>query len=249
MLEVQNLSVSYRGVQALQNIDFQLNSGKIVGLIGPNGAGKSTLFKALLGLIPLISGRVFYGGIPIHQQKSKIAYVPQRSQIDWDYPITVGQVVLMGRTAHTGWFRNPNPRSQAIAQEALRKVEIFHLRDRRISDLSGGQQQRAFLARALAQEADLFLLDEPLAGVDKKTEGLIVEIYTQLKAEGKTLFVSCHEWGSALQNYDQLLLLNQSLIANGSPEEVMTLENIQIAYGMSRQMRQLISPLASAIAC
>jgi len=248
MLEVQQLSVNYRGVRALQGIQFQIHSGQLVGLIGPNGAGKSTLFKALLGLIPIISGQVFYGGMPMQHQKRKIAYVPQRSQIDWDYPITVSQVVMMARTAHTGWFRHANRRSQALVQEALQKLEIWHLRDRPIGDLSGGQQQRVFLARALAQEADLFLLDEPLAGVDKKTEGLIGEIYTQLKHEGKTLFVSCHEWGSALQNYDQLLLLNQTLIANGSPTEVMTLANMEIAYGMSQQMRQLINPLA-VIAC
>jgi len=249
MLEVQDLSVNYRGLQALESINFQLQTGQVIGLIGPNGAGKSTLFKALLGLIPVRSGKVIFNGVLLNSQKNRVAYVPQRSQIDWDYPITVENVVMMARTTSSGWFQNHSRRSREIVKAALQKVEMLHLSDRRISDLSGGQQQRVFLARALAQEVDLFLLDEPLAGVDKKTEELILEIYSDLKAAGKTILVSCHEWGQALNNYDQLLLLNQSLIANGSPQAVMTLENIQSAYGVSKQVRRLINPLESVMAC
>jgi manganese/iron transport system ATP-binding protein len=249
MLKVQQLSVNYRGLQALDTITFELQAGQVVGLIGPNGAGKSTLFKALLGLIPTISGQVIYDGKSLKSQKKHVAYVPQRSQIDWDYPVTVWNVVMMARTASLGWFQSCNARSQQIVKAALEKVEMSHLSDRRISDLSGGQQQRVFLARALAQEVDLFLFDEPLAGVDKKTEQLILDIYAELKAQGKILLVSCHEWGQALNNYDRLILLNQSLIANGSPQEVMTPENIQSAYGMSRQVRQLINPLESVMVC
>nr|WP_051023618.1 metal ABC transporter ATP-binding protein [Synechococcus sp. PCC 7502] len=249
MLEVQELSVNYRGLKALEAINFQIHRGQVVGIIGPNGAGKSTLFKALLGLIPLLSGQVTYNGKLLSRQKQRVAYVPQRSQIDWDYPVTVWNVVMMARTTYSGWFHNHSRRSQEIVREALQKVEMLHLSDRRISDLSGGQQQRVFLARALAQEVDLFLLDEPLAGVDKKTEELILEIYRDLKAQGKTLLVSCHEWGQTLDNYDQLLLLNQSLIAYGSPQEVMTLENIQSAYGSSQQVRRLVSPLEAVMAC
>jgi manganese/iron transport system ATP-binding protein len=249
MLEVQDLSVNYRGLQALESINFQLQTGQVIGLIGPNGAGKSTLFKALLGLIPVRSGKVIFNGVLLNSQKNRVAYVPQRSQIDWDYPITVENVVMMARTTSSGWFQNHSRRSREIVKTALQKVEMLHLSDRRISDLSGGQQQRVFLARALAQEVDLFLLDEPLAGVDKKTEELILEIYSDLKAAGKTILVSCHEWGQALNNYDQLLLLNQSLIANGSPQAVMTLENIQSAYGVSKQVRRLINPLESVMAC
>ncbi len=249
MLEVQQLSVNYRGLQALESITFHLQAGQVVGLIGPNGAGKSTLFKALLGLIPVISGKVTYQDKLLKSQKQRVAYVPQRSQIDWDYPITVWNVVMMARTLSSGWFHNHSQRSKAVVKEALQKVEMLHLSDRKISDLSGGQQQRVFLARALAQEVDLFLFDEPLAGVDKKTEELILDIYSNLKAEGKTLLVSCHEWGQALNNYDRLILLNQSLIAHGSPQEVMTLENIQSAYGSSKQVRRLINPLESIMAC
>ncbi len=245
MLKIQQLSVKYHGLQALDAISFQLKVGQVVGLIGPNGAGKSTLFKALLGLIPAVTGQVFYHDKLLKFQKNLVAYLPQRSQIDWDFPITVWNVVMMARTAHTGWFQAPSARSKEIVKTALDKVEMLHLRHRRISDLSGGQQQRVFLARALAQEAELFLLDEPLSGVDKKTEALILKIYLELKAAGKTLFVSCHEWGQALDCYDQLVLLNQSLIACGSPQEVLTAQNIKSAFGMQLPQK----PLEMAFNC
>jgi manganese/iron transport system ATP-binding protein len=235
MLEVRHLSVNYRGIQALEDICFKLAAGRVVGLIGPNGAGKSTLIKAILGLIPIRGGQVIYQGLPLKQQRQQVAYIPQRTQIDWDYPITVWNVVMMARTAHAGWFHAPNRASGEIVKEALMRVEMFKLRDRQIGELSGGQQQRVFLARAIAQQAELFLFDEPLTAVDKKTEALVLEIYAQLKMQGKTLLVSCHEWGEALSHYDRLLLLNQRLIANGSPIEVMTLENIQCAYGVCPQ--------------
>lgn len=235
MLEVQHLSVNYRGIQALENICFKLAAGRLVALIGPNGAGKSTLIKAILGLIPIREGQVIYQGLPLKQQRQQVAYVPQRSQIDWDYPITVWNVVMMALTAHAGWFHDPSRASREVVKEALMRVEMFRLRDRQIAELSGGQQQRVFLARAIAQQAQLFLFDEPLTAVDKKTEALILEIYAELKAQGKTLLISCHEWGEALNHYDRLLLLNQRLIANGSPIEVMTLENIQCAYGVCPQ--------------
>lgn len=235
MLEVRHLSVNYRGIQALEDICFKLAVGRVVGLIGPNGAGKSTLIKAILNLIPIREGQVIYQGLPLKQQRQQVAYVPQRSQIDWDYPITVWNVVMMARTAHAGWFHAPSSASREIVKEALMRVEMFKLRDRQIGELSGGQQQRVFLARAIAQQAKLFLFDEPLTAVDKKTEALILEIYAELKAQGKTLLISCHEWGEALNHYDRLLLLNQRLIANGSPIEVMTLENIQCAYGVCPQ--------------
>jgi manganese/iron transport system ATP-binding protein len=243
MLQVQQLSVNYRGLKALERISFRLKAGQVVGLIGPNGAGKSTLFKALLGLVPIISGQVNYFGKSLKSQKQRVAYVPQRSQIDWDYPVTVWNVVMMSRTSYSGWFCSPSKSSQKIVKTALQKVEMLDLSDRRISELSGGQQQRVFLARALAQEADLFLFDEPLAGVDKKTEQLILKIYADLKAQGKTLLISCHEWGQSLDNYDRLILLNQSLIANGLPHEVMTPENIQYAYGMPNPVHHALESM------
>lgn len=249
MLEVQHLSVNYRGMSALENISFKVAAGELVGLLGPNGAGKSTLIKALLGLIPVQAGKVLYAGTPLKQRQRQVAYLPQRSQIDWDYPITVWNVVMMARTAHTGWFRSPSRMSELVVQEALQRVEMFHLRDRQIGELSGGQQQRVFLARAIAQQADVFLLDEPLAAVDKKTETLIFQVYADLKAQGKILLVSCHEWGGILNHYDQLLLLNQELIAQGAPMTVMTPENVQRAYGMPPQPRHFHDSLESAFFC
>jgi manganese/iron transport system ATP-binding protein len=233
MLAVQNLSVRYREVNALSDISFNLKSGSLVGLIGPNGAGKSTLLKAMLELIPAQSGQIFYHDRPLKQQRQKVAYLPQRSQIDWDYPVTVWNTVMMSRTMHTGWFGSISRQSREIVREALERVELDELRDRPIKNLSGGQQQRVFLARALAQQADILLLDEPLTAVDKKTEALMWQIYDELKQEGKTLLISCHEWGDTLDRYDQLLLLNRYLVANGTPREVLTPANIQKAYGGS----------------
>jgi manganese/iron transport system ATP-binding protein len=166
MLEVQQLAVNYRGMRGLEPLSFQVNPGQLVGIIGPNGAGKSTLLKALLGLVPASSGVVRYCTCPLHQQLERVAYIPQRSHIDWDYPITVWNVVMMAWTRQLGWFRSPSQAAKAMVKAALERVEMFNLRDRRIGELSGGQQQRVFLARALAQQADLFLFDEPFTGFD-----------------------------------------------------------------------------------
>jgi manganese/iron transport system ATP-binding protein len=233
MLEVQKLAVNYRGVQALDGVSFRIEPGQLVGILGPNGAGKSTLFKAMLGLIPLLRGTVHYDQKPLQRQLEKVAYVPQRSQIDWDYPITVENVVMMARTRTLGWFRSPGRPAKEIVKNALERVSMLPLRHRRIGELSGGQQQRVFLARALAQQADLLIFDEPFTGIDVKTEAIILEIFAQLRAEGKILMVSNHDWGQALKQLDRLLLLNQSLIADGSPQHVMTPENLQQAYGQT----------------
>ena len=249
MLEVQHLAVNYRGVRALGDISFSLEPGQLVGVLGPNGAGKSTMIKAMLGLIPAMSGVIKFGGIDLKRRLCCCAYMPQRSQIDWDYPATVWTVVMMGRTAHTGWFRSPNRKSKDIVASALHRVGIWELRHRQIGELSGGQQQRVFLARAIAQQAELFLFDEPLAGIDKKTEAILFQIFAELKTEGKTLLVSSHEWGEALMNYDRLLLLNRELIANGSPQEVMTLENIQRGYGESIHSKMLSEHMETMFVC
>jgi manganese/iron transport system ATP-binding protein len=232
MLEIQELAVNYRGARVLDQIDFELKQGEMVGLIGPNGAGKSTLLKAMLGLIPTVKGCVKYATGNLSQHLQQVAYVPQRSQVDWDYPITVWNVVMMGRTKQLGWFRNPGNATKAIVNEALDRVGMLHLKHRRIGELSGGQQQRVFLARALAQQADLFLFDEPFTGVDKKTEAVLVEIFSELSAAGKILLISTHEWGHLLDRLDRVLLLNQCLIADGTPQSVMTPENLQQAYGV-----------------
>ncbi|PSR14736.1 manganese ABC transporter ATP-binding protein [filamentous cyanobacterium CCP3] len=230
MLEVQNLSVNYRGVAALEDVSLTLGAGELVGLIGPNGAGKSTLIQAMLGLVPS-RGQVLFQGAPLRRRRQSIAYVPQRSRIDWDYPITAGQVAMMAQSALSGWFRKPSQRAKQRVTVALERVDMLHLCDRPIGQLSGGQQQRVFLARALAQDADLLLLDEPFTGIDKKTEALMLGIFAELQAEGKTLMVCSHEWGDALHRYDRLLLLNRHLLANDTPAAVMTLDNIQRAYG------------------
>lgn len=233
MLEIQHLAVNYRGVRALEHIDFRIDPGELVGLIGPNGAGKSTLLKAMLGLIPTAQGTIKYCNCPLCRHLERVAYVPQRSQIDWDYPITVWNVVMMARTRQLGWLRRPGPAAQAIVAEALDRVNMLDLKDRRIGELSGGQQQRVFLARALAQQADLFLFDEPFTGIDQTTEAVMLDVFAQLRAAGKILLISTHEWGKSLSQLDRILLLNQSLIADGSPQQVMTTANLQQAYGVS----------------
>jgi manganese/iron transport system ATP-binding protein len=231
MLQVQQLAVSYPGVIGLQDVSFRIQPGELVGLVGPNGAGKSTMLKAMLGLTPHTSGLVSYCTCPLCRQLDRVAYLPQRSQVDWDFPITVQRVVMMARTRKIGWLRRPDRIDKMLVQAALERVEMWDLRDRRIGELSGGQQQRVFLARALAQQAEIFLLDEPFTGVDSTTEATIFDIFAELKALGKILLVSSHDWGQGIGLLDRMLLLNQRLIADGSPQEVMTPANLQLAYG------------------
>lgn len=231
MLEVQHLAVNYRGVVAVKDISFCLEPGEIVGIIGPNGAGKSSLIKGILGLVPLDRGKVRFRSRALSKQLAQVAYIPQRSQIDWDYPITVQNVVMMARIRHTGLFKSISRQSKIIVQEALMRVGMWELKDRPIGELSGGQQQRVFLAQALAQEAELFLFDEPFIGVDKKTEAMLFEVFDELKSSGKILLVVGHELRETAREYDRFLLINKTLIANGSPREVITAENIQEAYG------------------
>ncbi|NJL40630.1 MAG: metal ABC transporter ATP-binding protein [Leptolyngbyaceae cyanobacterium SM1_4_3] len=230
MLQIQNLSVSYRGVDALQDVSCTFEAGELIGILGPNGAGKSTMVKAMLGLIRSAQGATMFQGKPLTQKLSQVAYVPQRSQIDWDYPITVWNVTMMARTAHTGLFRQPSQQSRELVKAALERVGMYNLRDRSIGSLSGGQQQRVFLARALAKQADLLIFDEPFAGVDRKTEDIMFEIFAELKSQAKTLLVVSHDLSETLEHYDRLILLNKRLIAVGSRREVMTAENLQVAY-------------------
>ena len=230
MLEVANLSVNYRHTPAVENVSFTLQPGQATGLLGSNGAGKSTLVKAILGLIPLADGVAKWSNKPVSKQLNKVAYVPQRSQIDWDYPVTVERAVMMGRVATTGWFRNHSRQSKLLVRNALERVGMWQYRQRQIRELSGGQQQRVFLARAIAQEADLLLFDEPFNNVDRQTETIIFDIFAELKAQQKALLVISHDLSETLDNYDRLLLLNKKLIAFGTKEEVLTNENINRAY-------------------
>lgn len=230
-LAVDHLSVNYRDVQALRNISFTIPPGQLVGILGPNGAGKSTLIKAMLGLTPVVTGMVRYGNDFLASHRDRIAYVPQRSQIDWTFPATVWDVVLMGRVKQAGWLRRFSHVSRRMAADALNRVGMAEFRNRRIGALSGGQQQRVFLARALAQQADLFCLDEPFVGVDQKTEAVLFQIFRELADAGKTVLVVNHDLGESITHFDQLLLLNRELIAYGPREQVFTTETMTRAYG------------------
>ena len=231
VLEIEDLDVSYRGTTALEKISFSASPGEMVGVIGPNGAGKSTLVKAILGLVPIGGGIVRFRSHVIKKQLCSVAYVPQRSQIDWDYPITVWNVVMMARTIHTKWWRVPSLESRHIVKSALERVGMLKWRSRQIGELSGGQQQRVFLARALAQQAELFLFDEPFSGVDKATELIMYDVFDELKQNGKILMVITHDLGASLTKCDSLLLLNKKIIANGSFKQVITTDNLKRAYG------------------
>jgi manganese/iron transport system ATP-binding protein len=230
-ITVDHLSVNYRSVQALRNVSLTLQPGQLVGVFGPNGAGKSTLVKAMLGLIPVTTGTVSYGDRPLAQQLAHTAYVPQRSQIDWTFPASVWDVVLMGRTRTTGWLHRVSGVSRRIAAQALERVGMMEYRDRRIGELSGGQQQRVFLARSLAQQADLFFFDEPFVGVDQTTEKILFSIFRELVSEGKTVLVVNHDLGESIANFDTLILLNRELIACGNRQQVLQPEPMTRAYG------------------
>lgn len=232
-LTVQGLNVQYRALEALRDVSFVLQPGRLLGIFGPNGAGKSTLLKAMLGLIPATSGKVLYDGASLIDQRSRVAYVPQRSQIDWSYPATVWDVVMMGRVSKTGWFRRFSTTSRRSAMVALERVGMVEYRDRPIGQLSGGQQQRVFLARSLAQEADIFCFDEPFVGIDQKTQQVIFAIFHELTAAGKFVLVVNHDLGESIRHFDDLLMLNRELIAFGDRPSVLTPETIARTYGSS----------------
>ncbi|MCG0239421.1 MAG: metal ABC transporter ATP-binding protein [Firmicutes bacterium] len=230
-LEVRNMTVSYHRRPVLRAVGFSAYPGEIVGIIGPNGAGKSTLFKAILGLLTPDTGWVAVYGEPVARRRRQIAYVPQREQVDWDYPATVLDVVLMGRYGHLGLLRRPGVRDLEIARAALERVGMAGFADRQIGQLSGGQQQRVFLARALAQEADLYFLDEPFVGVDAATEAIIYEVMASLRDQGKTILVVNHDLSVARERYDKLMLLNGRVVAFGPPEAVFTPAYLRATYG------------------
>ncbi|WP_040484483.1 metal ABC transporter ATP-binding protein [Lyngbya aestuarii] len=230
-ITVNNISVQYRGVEALRDITLEIKPGRLTGIIGPNGAGKSTLMKAMLGLIPATGDPVFYGSQPLSQQRQRVAYVPQRSQIDWTYPATVWDVVMMGRIRKTGWFRRFSTVSHRRVAEALERVGMTAYKNRPIGQLSGGQQQRVFLARSLAQEAEIFCFDEPFVGIDQKTENIIFKIFRDLADSGKLVLVINHDLGESITNFDDIILLNKELIAAGRRQQVLQEENLNQAYG------------------
>lgn len=229
-ISIKGLSVSYDRKIVLTNIYLELEAGKVYGVVGPNGAGKSTLFKAILGLIDVNAGKVLINGEPVEEQRKNIVYVPQRDDVDWQFPATVMDIVEMGRYPHVKLFQRLKKKDKDATLEALREIGIEHLKDRQIGELSGGQQQRVFLARALCQGAEIFLLDEPFVGVDIMTEEKIITILKKLAAEGKTLFVVHHDLSTVHTYFDKVILLNQRLIAFGDTEDTFTEENIAKAY-------------------
>ena len=229
VLEVDHLTVAYHHRPVLRAVSFSCQPGTLVGVVGPNGAGKSTLFKAILGLVPLAAGSVRVFGGPVERHRQRVAYVPQKEMLDWDFPATVRDVIRMGRVAHVGWLRRPTRTDHERVEAALAEVGMAELAERPIGQLSGGQQQRVVLARALAQEAELLLLDEPFVGVDAATEDLIFQIMERLRDAGKTILVVNHDL-SAVERYDLLVLINGRLIACGLPQEVFTPDNLRATY-------------------
>ena len=229
-IKVDDLHVSYHGKEVLQHINFEIDAGSLVGIIGPNGAGKSTMMKGLLGLIPRDKGTVTFGEKSLEQVRKKIAYVPQRSNIDWDFPIIVKDAVLLGTYPKLGLFRRPKKADKELAMECLQKVGMEEFANSQIGELSGGQQQRVFLARALAQEAEYFFLDEPFVGIDVSSEEVIINILKGLRDEGKTIFVVHHDLTKVENYFDELILLNKKLIEAGPVKEVFQPNNLEEAY-------------------
>lgn len=230
MLAVRNLTVSYGHRPVLRAVSFSVAPGEVLGIIGPNGAGKSTLLKAILGLVAMDSGQVAFAGVAIGRPQGQIAYVPQRGDIDWDFPATALDVVLMGRYRRIGWLRRPQAADRQLARELLARVAMADHADTQIGQMSGGQQQRVFIARALAQASPLLLLDEPFIGVDATTEGIIFDIIDQLRAAGHAVLLVNHDLG-VIERYDRLMFLNGHVIAHGPPADVFTTENVRRAYG------------------
>ncbi|MBK8699244.1 MAG: metal ABC transporter ATP-binding protein [Saprospiraceae bacterium] len=237
-IEVKGLSVSYGNKRILTNMYMQVEAGHTYGLIGPNGAGKSTLFKAILGLLEPNAGEIKVFGAEVKHSRKRIAYVPQKDDIDWEFPASVKDIVLMGRYPHKGLLERLNKNDLKLAEEAMVELGIAELADRQIGQLSGGQQQRVFIARALCQQADLFFFDEPFVGVDMSTEERIVSAMKKMASEGKTLLVVHHDLTTVEQYFDKVILINQRLIALGDTKTAFTQENIARCYGAQLGMLQ-----------
>lgn len=230
-LHVEALTVHFAKQPALWDINFSLESGTLTAIVGPNGAGKSTLIKAAMGLVPKVSGRITFFESALKAVKNRVAYVPQRESVDWDFPITVEEVVQMGCYGRLGLCRRPSAKDRRQTGELLERLGMKDLAKRAISELSGGQQQRVFIARALLQEADIYLMDEPFMGIDKTTEELLITIFKELCATGKTVIVVHHDLATLESYFDHIVLLNKRLVACGLTKEVLTDDNIRKAFG------------------
>ena len=230
-ISVADLTVAYRDQPVLWDIDLEVPPGVLMAIVGPNGAGKTTLIKAVLGLVPTAAGRVLVHGAPLRATRRDVAYVPQRGSVDWDFPTDALDVVMMGRYAELGWFRRPGRAERERALDALAQVGMADFAGRQIAQLSGGQQQRVFLARALVQDARVYLMDEPFQGVDATTERAIIGILQRLRADGKTVLVVHHDLQTVPEYFDEVLLLNVRRIAAGPVAEVFTDANLRTTYG------------------
>lgn len=230
-IEVHDMTIAYQKKPVLWDVDLKVPEGKLVGIIGPNGAGKSTLIKSILGLIPKASGWVKIYGQPYEDMRLHVGYVPQRESVDWDFPVSVREVVLLGVYGKLGLFKNPTRHDREIADECLDRVGMLQFSNRQISQLSGGQQQRVFLARALAQDTRIYLMDEPFAGVDATTEKAIIKLLMDLKADGKTVLVVHHDLQTVPEYFDWVIMLNMRVVAAGPTDEQFTQENLNKTYG------------------
>jgi len=230
-LDVDNITVAYNHEPVLQEVTFQVPHGMRVAVVGPNGAGKSTLFKALVGLLPLRDGKIRIHDLPLGQHLDCVAYIPQREEVDWHFPVTVLDVVLMGRFGHQKWLQLPTRADRKLAMRSLEQMGMADMANRSIRDLSGGQQQRVFLARALAQEPHIFLMDEPFTGVDATTQEATLALLDHLRDQKVTVLISTHDLNLASNRFDLVLLINRKLIAFGEPKSVFTAENLARAFG------------------
>lgn len=229
-LELENVTVAYNGRPVLESVSLQVPHGARAAVVGPNGAGKSTLFKAMVGLLPLKKGRILIHGLPLGHHQDCVAYVPQRDEVDWRFPVSVEDVVMMGRFGKLGRMRGPKEQDRAIVARSLEQMGISHLSSVPVGDLSGGQQQRVFLARALAQEPHILLMDEPFTGVDASTQETTLDLLDELQLQHVTILISTHDLNLASERFDQVLLLNRQIIAYGTPQQVFTPHNLSKAF-------------------
>lgn len=231
ILDVHDMTVAYDRRPVLWNVDLTVTEPSLMAIVGPNGAGKSTLIRAVMGLVPMASGSVTAWGRTVDQQRKRIGYVPQRETVDWEFPISVAETVVMGTYGYLGWFRRPGRAQQELAMQCLERVGMQDFSRRQIGQLSGGQQQRVFLARALAQQSELYFMDEPMAGVDAATERIIFDLLHQLRDEGRTIVVVHHDLRTVAQYFDDVVLLNVRVVASGPVSTTFTAERLQATYG------------------